>query len=225
MYKEHINKIRQIDTLLTIMAYLDLLPDELYIHHIFQYLTPSDIYALASLNKRFRKLSFNEAMWSLSFKDPGSNLFAIYKYQKFRGYIDPYYDRLLLHRKYLGYTNMIILISFRCFGPSLFERSETNVVYHLRREYTKHIIYVNIFPFYIDNLYYVWTGGGIHTYKIYQLSCYIVPIEQMDGIIAFELFDDNGNRLILDGRIDPKVYDHGRYFEKNRLSFDKKWSI
>lgn len=47
------------------MSYLDLLPDELYIYYIFQYLPFNDIYKLNAISQRMTKVLKSKVIWYL----------------------------------------------------------------------------------------------------------------------------------------------------------------
>lgn len=109
--------------------YLDLLPNDILIYHLFPKLDVLDIYKMSHTSTRFRDISQNKIMWDI--KSKIDTLIPIYFYDKFVGMVDytniEYRNKITLnltnlinHMKYYGYNQNDILTLV----PHIFEPNE-----------------------------------------------------------------------------------------------------
>jgi len=99
------------------MNYLDVLPDELLIYHIFPELPVTDIYKMSNVSDKLKSISLDKRMWNI--KALNEKLVSIYFYNQFVGMVD-YIDapgfrtssmlHILEHMKYYGYEDMRVIV-------------------------------------------------------------------------------------------------------------------
>jgi len=101
-------------------TYLDELPDELLIYHIFPELPVVDIYKMSNVSDTLKSISLDKRMWDI--KRLHEFLTPIYFYNKFVGMVD-YINELgsrrsgilhiIEHMKYYGYEDMRAIVPMR----------------------------------------------------------------------------------------------------------------
>jgi len=139
---------------------------------------------MANVSAKMKKISKNKQMWNLRMKDHKKTrirILSIYKYSKFRGYIEwTHYNKesindLLMNMKYFGYNDMIALIPNKDTSLKLIGNYSKNL-YYIYDQSRESIHYVRK-----DKSFFIKNFTFNTPKKTYNMSGYAVPYETRLG--------------------------------------------